>query len=64
MQREITMKQSNIFFEKNSILRKQKETMIEERLIARLKKGEEQIKNNETTDAEIVFGEMRKKYDL
>ena len=34
----------------------------EKNLIEKLKKAEEQIKNGEVTDADIVFKEMREKY--
>ena len=36
--------------------------MLEENLIEKLKKAEEQIKNGEVIDADAVFEEMRKKY--
>ena len=36
--------------------------MLENNLIEKLKKAEEQIKNGEVIDAEAVFEEMREKY--
>ena len=40
-----------------------KEVTIEKvNIIDKLKKAEEQIKNGEVIDAEIVFSEMREKY--
>ena len=36
--------------------------IFEMNLVARLKRGEEQIKNGEVTDADTVFAEMRAKY--
>ena len=36
--------------------------MFEINLVQRLKKAEEQIKNNEVVDADVVFKEMRAKY--
>lgn len=35
----------------------------ENELIEKLKKAEEQIKNGEVIEGEVVFREMRKKYD-
>ncbi len=35
----------------------------EERLIQKLKKAEEQIKNGDIEDADLVFKEMREKYE-
>ncbi len=35
----------------------------EERLIQKLKKSEEQIKNGDIEDADLVFKEMREKYE-
>ena len=37
--------------------------IFEMNFIARLKKGEEQIKNGEVTDATLVFEEMKAKYE-
>ena len=34
----------------------------EEYLVARLERGEEQIRNGEVVDGDIVLAEMRKKY--
>lgn len=36
--------------------------VIENKFISRLKRGEEQIKNGEITDGDIVLERMRKKY--
>lgn len=36
--------------------------ILEMNLIKRLKRGEEQIKNGEVTDAEVVFAKLRAKY--
>ena len=36
--------------------------VIENKFISRLKRGEEQIKNGETTDGDVVLERMRKKY--
>ena len=36
--------------------------IFEMNLIKRLKRGEEQIKNGEVTDADVVFAKMRAKY--
>lgn len=35
----------------------------EEKLIQKLKKAEEQIKNGDIEDADLVFKEMREKYE-
>ena len=36
--------------------------VIEKNFVSRLKKGEEQIKNGEVTDGDIVLEKMRKEY--
>ena len=36
--------------------------VIQNKFISRLKKGEEQIKNGEVTDGDIVLAKMREKY--
>ena len=36
--------------------------VIEDKFISRLKKGEEQIKNGEVTDGEVVLAKMREEY--
>lgn len=39
-----------------------KECINEELLVKRLKKAEQQIKNHEVTDSDIVLAKMREKY--